>query len=53
MDKGPVVIVEVSSSENPKSTEGHNEKESSTTDQSKQIDYVNQFMDIRKMGLKD
>jgi hypothetical protein len=52
VDKGPVVIVEVSSSEKPKSTEGQSEIESGSTDQVKQIDHVHHFMDIRKMGAK-
>jgi len=49
VDNEPIVVVEVSSLGKPKSTKGQNEKESSTTDHSKHIDYVNQLRDITKM----
>jgi len=49
MDKGPAVIVEVSSSKNTKGTKGQSEIEPGSTDQAKQIDYVHHFMNIRKI----
>ena len=52
MDKGPDVIVEVLSSENPKGTKGQNETEPVSIDQAKKIDHVHHFMDIRKIGKK-
>jgi len=52
VDKGPVVIVEVSSSENPKSTKGQSEIKLGSMDQAKKIRHVHHFIDIRKMGEK-
>jgi hypothetical protein len=52
VDKESIVVVEVSSSEKVNNTEGQNETMSLTTDQSKHIDFVNQFRDIRKMSSK-
>jgi len=52
VDKGPALIVEVSSSEKPKSTKGQSEIESMNIDQIKKIDHVHHFMDIKKVGEK-
>jgi hypothetical protein len=48
--KGHVVTIEVTSSENLKSVGSQSETESRTIDQSKQLDQVQQFMEIRKAG---
>jgi len=52
MDKEPIAIVEVSSSEKINGIEGQNEIVSSITYQSKEIDFVNQSIGIRKMRSK-
>jgi hypothetical protein len=48
--KGHAVIVEVTSSENLKSVEIQSETDSGTVDQSKKLDQVQHFMEIRKEG---
>jgi len=48
--KGHVVTIEVVYSENIKGVVGQSESKSGTSDQSKQLNQVQQFMEIRKEG---